>query len=129
MNFALRCINSRLSYLTDKVQNGSKEPSYTKLFRAHTLYHCTASSTLNCTNFKFFRASEIPFKVSETLKIIKNFPFGYHGNSAFSEYLSQCICKTANFQILSKTTILSSQNKTLCDDSCILLLFRKVIYR
>ena len=67
----------------------SLNPSYTKLFRTHTLYQGgirtpppppTISSTFSCTNVKFCKVLEIPFKVSENKKLAKNLLYGYHGN-------------------------------------------------
>ena len=67
-------------------------PSYTKLFRTHTLYqggaggggviwtYPTISSTLGCTNVKFCKVLEIPFKISENTRFVKNLLYGYHGN-------------------------------------------------
>ena len=62
-------------------------PSYTKLFRTHTLYQGggggggdldpTISSTLGCTYLKFCKVLEIPFKVSENTKFVKNPLYGY----------------------------------------------------
>ena len=62
-------------------------PSYTKLFRTHTLYQGggggggghldppTISSTLDCTNLKFCKVLDIPFKVSENTRFVKNLKF------------------------------------------------------
>ena len=36
--------------------------------------------TLSCTNVKFCKVLEIPFKVSENKMLVKNLLFGYHGN-------------------------------------------------
>ena len=62
-------------------------PSYTKLFWTHTLYQGgviwtsltpqtplpTISSTLDCTNLKFCKVLDIPFKVSENTRFVKKF--------------------------------------------------------
>ena len=40
----------------------------------------TISSTLGCTNLKFCKVVEIPFKVSENTRFVQNLLYGYHGN-------------------------------------------------
>ena len=40
----------------------------------------TISSTLSCTNIKFCEVIEIPFKVLENKRLVKNLLYGYHGN-------------------------------------------------
>ena len=40
----------------------------------------TISSMLGCTNIKFCKLLEIPFKVSENTRFVKNLSCGYHGN-------------------------------------------------
>ena len=115
-------------------------PSYTNLFQTHTLYQGggglsgtptpTISSTLSDPNSKFCRVLEIPFKVSETLNLINNLLFGYHANC------SMCIfnnCPNVSEKQLSNASrnnkFQSVKNKTLCNNSSILSLFRKVIFK
>ena len=55
------------------------------VFRTHTLYQgvgviSTISSTLAYTNVKFCKVLEIPFKVSENTRSVKNLLCGYHDN-------------------------------------------------
>ena len=40
----------------------------------------TISSTLDCTNLKFCKILDIPFKVSKNTRVVKIFLYGYHGN-------------------------------------------------
>ena len=40
----------------------------------------TISSMLGYTNIKFCKLLEIPFKVSENTRFVKNLFYGYHGN-------------------------------------------------
>ena len=79
-------------------------PSYTKLFRTHTLYQGggggssgppTVSSTLDCTNLKFCKVLDIPFKVSENTRFVKNLLYGYHGNCLITRCFSLIIVKTS----------------------------------
>ena len=79
--------------------------SYTKLFRTHTLYQggggggssgpLTISSTLGCTNLNFCKVLEIPFKVSENTRFVKNLLYGYHGNCLITWCFSLIIVETS----------------------------------
>ena len=115
-------------------------PSYTKLFRTHTLYlggssgPPTISSTLHCTNLKFCKVLDIPFNVSENPRFVKNLLHGYHGNCLITWCFSLIIVKTnmknRYFSNAPRNHKLEGvKNKTLCDDSSILVLFKKVILK
>ena len=64
---------------------------YTK--RGH-LIPPTISSTLGCTNVKFCKILEIPFKVSENTRFVKNLLYGYHGNCLITWCFLLIIVKT-----------------------------------
>ena len=78
-------------------------PFYTKLFRTHTLYHGgggviwsrTISSTLDRTNLKFCKVLDIPFKISENTRFVKNLLYGYHGNYLITWCFLLIIVKTS----------------------------------
>ena len=55
----------------------------------------TISSTLGCTNLKFCKVLEIPFKVSENTRFVKNILYGYHGNCLITWCFSLIIVKTS----------------------------------
>ena len=81
-------------------------PSYTKLFRTHTLYQGrviwtspppppTISSTVDCTNLKICKVLDILFKVSENRRFVKNLLYGYHGNCLITWCFLLIIVKTS----------------------------------
>ena len=51
------------------------------------------SLTISCTNVKFCKVLEIPFKVSENTRFVKNLLYGYHGNCLITWYFSLIIVK------------------------------------
>ena len=51
------------------------------------------SSTLSCTNIKFRRVLEIPYKVSENKRLVKKLLYGYHGNRLITWCFSLIIVK------------------------------------
>ena len=116
-------------------------PSYTKLFRTHTLYQGgghldapTISSTLGCRNLKFCKVLEIPFKVSENTRFVKNLLYGYHGNCLITWCFSLIIVKTSmknrSFSNAPRNHKLEGvKNKTLCHDNSVLVRFKKVILK
>ena len=53
----------------------------------------TISSTLSYTNVKFCKVLEIPFKVSENKRLVKNLLYGYHGNCLMTWCFSLIIVK------------------------------------
>ena len=53
----------------------------------------TISSTLGCTNIKFCKVLEIPFKVSENTRFVKILLYGYHGNCLITWCFSLIIVK------------------------------------
>ena len=55
----------------------------------------TISSTLSCTNLKFCMVLEMPFKVSENTRFVKNRLYGYHGNCLVTWCFSLIIVKTS----------------------------------
>ena len=55
----------------------------------------TISSTLDCTNLKFFKVLDLPFKVSENTRFVKNLLYGYHGNCLITWCFSLIIVKTS----------------------------------
>ena len=117
-------------------------PSYAKLFRTHILYQGgrghleppTISSTLGCTNLKFCKVLEIPFKVSENIRFVKNLWYGYHGNCLITCFFFTNNCpkeyeKQVFFKCSQKPQIKRCKKKTLCYDSSILVLFKTVILK
>ena len=97
-------IDNRMRYSADAIDIN---PSYTKLFWTHTLYqgggggggerrapgHPTISPTLGCTNVKLCKVLEIPFRVSENTRFVKNLLHGYHGNCLITWCFSLIIVK------------------------------------
>ena len=55
----------------------------------------TISSTLGCTNLKFGKVFEIPFKVSEITRFVENLLCSYHGNCLIAWCFSLIIVKTS----------------------------------
>ena len=53
------------------------------------------SSTLDCTNLKFCKVLDMPFKVSENTRFVKNLLYGYHGNCLITWCFSLIIVKTS----------------------------------
>ena len=48
-----------------------------------------------CTNLKFCKVLEIPFKVSENTRFVKNLLYGYHGNCLITWCFSLTIVETS----------------------------------
>ena len=127
-----------------KIFSFALSSSYTKLFQTHTLYQGglslpppppppTISSTRSCTSVKFCRALEIPFKVSESYRVVENLLYGwlpwqlfdnmvFFANNCQNVYEKQVI-----FKYFQKPQISRCQNKTLCNDSSIPVLFKTII--
>ena len=53
------------------------------------------SSTLHCTSLKFCKVLDIPFKISENTRFVKNLLYGYHGNCLITWCFSLTIVKTS----------------------------------
>ena len=53
------------------------------------------SSTLCCTNLKFCKVLQIPFKISENTRFVKSLLYGYHGNCLITWSFSIIIVKTS----------------------------------
>ena len=96
-------VTKDLQTLNLKLDQVLFNPSYTKLFRTHTLYKggggssgpTTISSTLDCTNLKFSKVLDKPFKVSENTRFVKILLYGYHGNCLITWCFSLIIVKTS----------------------------------
>ena len=94
----------------------------------------TISSTLTCTNVKFCKLLEIPFKVSESQRLVENFLYGYHGDCyirwCFSLIFVKMFTTNRKFsKCFHKSQISRCQNKTFCNDSSILVLLKTVILK
>ena len=76
-------------------------PSYTKLFWTHILYQggggviWTPYYLINTWLYKrqIFYVLEIPFKISENTRFVKNLLYGYHGNCFITWCFSLIIVK------------------------------------
>ena len=55
----------------------------------------TISPTLDCTNLKFCKVLDIPFKVPKNTRFVKNLLYGYHGYCLITWCFSLIIVKTS----------------------------------
>ena len=85
------------------VQLQNTNAPFTLLIPNYTLYQGggvwssgppTISSTLGCTNVKFCKVLEIPFKVSENTRFVENLLYGYHCNRLITWCFPLIIVKT-----------------------------------
>ena len=77
---------------------------------------------------------DIPFKVSENTRFVKNLLYGYHGNCLTDNMVliaNNCQNEHENryFSNAPRNHKLQGVTTKLCDDSSILVLFKKVILK
>ena len=92
------------------------------------------SSALGCTNVKFCKVLKIPFKVSENERLVKKsfvwLPWQLFDYLVlFSNNCQNVYEKLVISKCFQKQQISSCQNKNFCNDSSILVLFKKVIFK